>query len=224
MVCTHTSRLGGGTFWSMRCKFLTPNIRSAFRNLSGSSATKWCFRRQCGGHLRRWCLHAAHDGEGEGEGADVPLLSDDGAACGGEDAGALLLVGTRVGGEDGSEEYDGEADPDEVAPPDDEDHVGASCAAGGVGMLLRDSQQAHAGCCPPKRPNPQATTRRWPPATAAAAVPAPNALRAADRSDGSRSLPDFSCAFVSGLNFIYGLNYPSVVFTTISVDLVRLQF
>jgi len=105
--------------------------------------------------LRRWCLHAAHD-DGGGEGADAPLLSDDGAACGGEDEGALLLVGTRAGGEDedGSEEYDGEADPDDVAPPDDEDHVGASCAAGGVGMLLRNSQAAHAGCCPLKPPSP----------------------------------------------------------------------
>jgi len=111
--------------------------------------------------LRRWCLHAAHD-DGGGEGADAPLLSDDGAACGGEDEGALLLVGTGAGGEDedGSEgeEYDGEADSDEITRPDDEDHVGASCAAGGVGMLLRDSQAAHAGCCPLKPPSPQATT------------------------------------------------------------------
>lgn len=46
----------------------------------------------------------------------MPLQpDDDGAACGDEDEGALLLVGIgATGGEDdGAEEHDGEADADE---------------------------------------------------------------------------------------------------------------
>jgi hypothetical protein len=56
---------------------------------------------QSDAHLRRWCLHAAH--EGGGEGADVPLLPGTVVECGDEDDDALLPLPVAGAGVKGRE-------------------------------------------------------------------------------------------------------------------------